>query len=111
MAVPYASEASVPLAKLTDYLLNPNHSAGGPKARFFLSIGFTATDPVALRRALVAIAASGAVSQVLPTQYGVKYVVDGPIDAPSGLRPRLRTVWVVESGTETLRFVTAYPLR
>ena len=30
---------------------------------------------------------------------------------PDGRAPRLRSVWFIETGADTPRFVTAYPLR
>jgi hypothetical protein len=41
MKLPNAHFAIVPERKVTEYLLNPSHPAGGSKAAFFLSFGFT----------------------------------------------------------------------
>jgi len=41
MKLPNAHLAVVPERKITLYLLNPAHSAGGSKAVFFLRFGFT----------------------------------------------------------------------
>jgi hypothetical protein len=42
MKLPNAHLATVPEAKVTRYLLNPAHPAGGSKATFFLRFGFMA---------------------------------------------------------------------
>ena len=41
---------------------------------------------------------------------GVTYIVEGPLETPSGRKPRIRTVWLVETGQLAPRFITAYPL-
>jgi hypothetical protein len=41
---------------------------------------------------------------------GTTYLVEGPLETPSSRRPRLRTVWLVETGKLAPRFITAYPL-
>jgi len=41
MKLPNYQSATVPKRKVTDYLLNPAHPAGGSKASFFLRFGFT----------------------------------------------------------------------
>ncbi|WP_423824669.1 DUF6883 domain-containing protein [Salinibacter ruber] len=40
------------------------------------------------------------------------YVVEGPIDTPTGNRPEVRTVWIIEQDQSEpgSRLVTAYPL-
>jgi hypothetical protein len=42
--------------------------------------------------------------------YGQKYIVDGALVAPTGQLPLIRTVWVVDTGTDRPRLVTAYPM-
>jgi hypothetical protein len=41
--------------------------------------------------------------------HGQKYIVDGILRAPDGLTALVRTVWIVDIGGDTPRFVTAYP--
>ena len=43
MKLPNVHLATVPEKKITDYLLNPGHPAGGSKAAFFLRFGFSET--------------------------------------------------------------------
>jgi len=56
------------------------------------------------------MAASEEVAEVIPTPYGVKYVVDGTLAGPTGAVSRIRTIWVMEEGVQIPRFVTAYPM-
>jgi len=50
MSMPNARAATIDREKVEDYLLSPTHPIGGPKARFFFSVGFN--DAVALEDAL-----------------------------------------------------------
>jgi hypothetical protein len=48
--LPRASDAEIPVAKLRDYALNPEHPEGGHKARVFLSaLGFRREHWLAVR--------------------------------------------------------------
>ena len=37
------------------------------------------------------------------------YVIVGRIESPGGKSPLVKTIWIVDSGLETARLVTAYP--
>ena len=108
MPLPFADDAIVPEAKLVDYLLNPSHPRGGPKAHVFLALGFRRESPEALRAALLEVARS-AEFVAFEHPHGVKYVGDGDARTPSGAVARLRTVWLMDGGRQPPRFVTAYP--
>ena len=110
MRLPNVENAWVDRAKLTDYLLSETHPVGGPKARFFRGIGFHEDNVATLEQALLEIARTAEVAAVVTSSHGVKYVIDGSVVAPSGRGVRLRTVWIVDTGTERPRFVTAHPL-
>jgi hypothetical protein len=42
--------------------------------------------------------------------YGTKYMIDGALDTPNGVMIRVRTIWIIEKGQDTPRFITAYPI-
>lgn len=46
---------------------------------------------------------------------GTKYVIEGELETPnrttSDRLPRLRSIWMIDTGNNIPRFVTAYPLR
>jgi hypothetical protein len=42
---------------------------------------------------------------------GNSLVIEGPIDTPSGRRPNIRAVWLIEAAGLAPRFITAYPHR
>jgi len=110
MKLPNAETATVPEPKITRYLLNPSHPAGGSKAVFFLRFGFTAAGWQRLAWALRAHAIENEVSETEETRYGVRFVVDGPLSAPDGTVLNVRSAWFIDAGSEMPRFVTAHPL-
>ena len=44
------------------------------------------------------------------TPYGTKYVIDGELESPNGVAIYLRTVWIIETGDNIPRLVTAHLL-
>jgi hypothetical protein len=78
MKLPYAHLATVHERKLTEYLLNPAHVAGGSKASFFLQFGFTVTKWQQLADALLNHARENEVVTADETPYGQRFVIDGP---------------------------------
>lgn len=109
MKLPNAERAVVDLAKITDYLLNASHPDNGGKARFFSGLGFKRVEPGALAEALCVVAVSGDVVANSESPHGRKFVVDGAIQSSSGRRSSVRTIWIIETGHEHPRLVTAYP--
>ena len=109
MKLPNGERAVVDLGKVVDYLLNAAHPDNGGKARFFTALGFSAGAADQLAAALRAVAPNGDVLTHRESTHGVKYVVVGRLQSPSGRRPMVRTVWIVDQGQEFPRLVTAYP--
>jgi hypothetical protein len=107
--LPNAGRALVEREKITEYLLNAEHSDNGGKARFFTAMGFRRDDWAALAAAFRSLALGSVAVQRLDSTHGEKYLVDGHIKSPSGRMPRVRTVWIVEPGQDAPRLVTAYP--
>ncbi len=110
MKVPNASRATVPEAKVTRYLLNPAHPAGGSKATFFMRFGFVVDQWQQLAEALLRHARDNEVVETESTRHGTRYAVDGPLTAPDGTVLNIRTAWYIDFGSDTPRFVTAHPL-
>ena len=84
------------------------HPGGAAKARFFRALGFVASRPQLLRRALLEIALRGELIQEEDSRFGSKFVVDGYVNGPAG-SAWVRTVWIRETASAGPRFVTAYP--
>jgi hypothetical protein len=110
MKVPNAEFATVPERKVTLYLLNAAHPAGGSKALFFLRFGFMVADWQSLAGALLRHIRENEVVETEPTRHGTRYVVDGAMAAPNGTVLNVRSAWFIDAGGEMPRFVTAHPL-
>ena len=111
MKLPYRANATIAEAKITQYLLSETHEDGKSKADFFLRFGFSVPEWEIMRDALLDHAARHEVASVLETTRGKHYAVEGKLSTPSGSRPLVRTVWALETGSETPRLITAYPLK
>ena len=95
--------------KITEYLLNPAHEVGGPKAAFFLARGFRADQWRALATALTAHPERNPVEAVIPGRWGTKYVVRCRIETPDGSDPCILSVWLSRPGGGAADLITAYP--
>lgn len=111
MKLPNCEQATVPREKLTEYLLSPDHPDGRDKAAFFSRVGFSIAAWQILAEALLRHAAVHEVARIADNEFGKRYVVEGPLDAPDGRTPLVRSVWFVAFGNELPRLVSAYPLR
>lgn len=109
MRLPNAELAAIPPGKVIKYLLSPSHPAGRAKAAFFCGFGFTTGNWKALAKALREHAATHEVAKAEDTPFGMRYTIEGPLKAPDGRQPLVRSVWFVEEGEEVPRLVTAYP--
>jgi uncharacterized protein DUF6883 len=109
MRLPNRENAFIAPLKLVGYLLSRTPPAGQSKAKFFRAIGFDESTLPAMQGGLLTIAKESAVAQVLPSSHGKKYIIDGPLLTPTGQVVSIRTVWIIDTGQDTPRFVTAYP--
>ena len=82
---------------------------GKPKPRFSAPWALNETNIPLLEHGVLTLAHSAPVQDVVPSSHGVKYIIEGVLEAPSGASPRIRTVWILETGETNPRFVTAYP--
>lgn len=110
MQVPHAESAVVEREKIVGYLLNPQHPDGASKAKFFLSLGFRTEQWEKLAEALRELINRSPTMRTVESIHGRKYV-EGTIQSPGGISPRIRTVWIVDRGRLAPRLVTAYPLQ
>ena len=110
MKLPNVESANVPERKITHYLLNPAHPAGGSKAAFFLRFGFTVAEWARLADALRQHARENDVVLVEETPHGTRHVVEGLLTAPDGRRLNVRAAWYIHPGSSAPQFVTAHPL-
>jgi len=106
--LPRVQDAWVPVEKVRDYLLNLDHSKGSPKAQFFISQGFDPGHWERLRDALVRHAQCGLPTFSRRSGNFDLWRVLGLLDTPSGKRPLVFSVWVIENEGAP-RLVSAYP--
>jgi len=109
MRLPNGDHAFIVPSKLVGYLLSGTHPAGQSKAKFFRAVGFDETTLAVLQAGLLGIAKECEVTQVSSSPHGVKYIIDGSLSTPTGHVVSIRTIWIIDTGQETPRFVTAYP--
>jgi len=109
MKLPNAEKAVVEREKIADYLLNPAHPDNGGKADFFGRLGFRRSEWKTLVSAFLALARKTEVAQSLKSPHGEKYVIVGRIESPDGKPAAVQTIWIVDSGSDVARLVTAYP--
>jgi hypothetical protein len=110
MKLPSASQLIVERDKISEYLLNPLHRYGAAKERFFTIFGFRADTWQTLAEALREHGRTHNIVRAHETGFGMRYIVEGELNTPLGLRPRVRTVWQFDEGTIAPRLITAYLL-
>jgi hypothetical protein len=110
MRLPNGERAIVPLDKLVDYCLNPDHPRGRHKARVFAAtLGITAADAQHLRTALLAAAAAGDAAPGEDDFYGQRFVLDFPMAGLIG-PVTIRSLWIVRAGEKVPRLSSCYVL-
>lgn len=110
MKLPNAKNAYVPEDKLLEYLLSETHPVGKSKAKFFRKIGFEETNINKFEKALLSIAHTNEVEETKEIAYGVNYTVKGLLKTPTRKVATIKTVWFIEYGKTSPRFVTAIPV-
>ena len=97
--------------KLLSYLLSPTHRIGNHKAEVFEKVGLNKNNWMELKKILLQIAKEGEAYFQKENRFGKVYRADDKIITPSGEFMLLRTAWLVEHGSHTARFITAYPIK
>jgi hypothetical protein len=98
-----------PLAK-AEYLLTytAEPGEGGDKRRFWrILMGFQ--SPITLREALINAVSTESLQPAGDNDFGSLYQAVVLLTGPSGVSRPIQTVWIVLSGENVARFVTAYP--
>jgi len=108
MLLPDADRAVIDPIKLHGYLLSASHPIGRFKARFFGALGFTAARWSELEDALRTQHLRSEAQPSLPDPQGRFYTIRAKLQGPVGAS-FVRSVWMVRTGEDFPRFVTAYP--
>lgn len=109
MILPNAHRAIIEETKLFDYILSSAHPVGRFKARFFTSLGYSQQDWRRLEADLRTQHLTQPATLVGTTPYGWKYEIRAMLKGPSGHLEEVVSVWIIRSGEDVPRFVTAYP--
>ncbi len=109
MKLPNAAKAIVERIKVEDYLLNPAHPDNGGKAEFFTGLGFSSGEWETLAAAFRNLAETAEVTHFAESPHGKKYVTVGRLESPEGKSAQVQTIWIVDTGLNVARLVTAYP--
>ena len=108
--LPNAERAHVPIEKLRDYSLNPDHPRGKDKAIVFRSaLGFTIDDVERLRAIVLAAVAELDAVETTPNEYGRRFVVDIPMTGKRG-QIMVRSTWIVRHTEDFPRLTSCYIL-
>jgi len=106
--IPNAENAVVAVEKLVNYCLDQTNEVGQHKAKVFASaLGITQINYEVLRSALLnAVNSNEAVAGVSDV-FGDRYIVD--FDFVRGDRcARIRSIWMINRGSEMPRLITCY---
>lgn len=107
MKLPNGEQATIPIEKLTQYCLNPNHPSGKHKARVFQSkLGITLETVDRLIPLIQQAAIEGEVVQQEDTPFGQVFKVDWEI--PNTESIQLRTTWEITPDNNFPRLITAF---
>ena len=104
-----AERSVVDPAKVRDYLLSQSHPVGRFKAQFFVGLGYAQERWEVLAADLRRHAADGVVQEGDASPYGRKFEVRGNLLGPSGRGAAVISVWIILHGTDSPRFITAFP--
>ncbi|MFG0285330.1 MAG: DUF6883 domain-containing protein [Phycisphaerales bacterium JB039] len=110
MQLPNGDRAIVPLEKLTEYALNPQHPTGRHKARVFArALGVTAENAELLHSALLRAAATSGATPSESDEHGQRYQLDFEMTTDIGTA-WVRSAWIIPTGEELPRLLTCYIL-
>src|SRR5262245_47518086 len=107
--LPRHGEAHIPVAKVRDYLLNPDHPVGRSKALYFARLGFGPQCWELLERELRALIAREPAWAHPPGPHGQKFQVGGTIRGPWRRTARISTIWIISTSWSPPRLITAFP--
>ena len=102
-----ADEASIPVAKLRDFVLSESHRDNRDRWRLFAAIGFTQENWEEIADALRAQHLTNDAVASRSNSRGQLYTIVAPLVGPKGTA-NIKSVWQIDYGTEAPRFITAY---
>jgi hypothetical protein len=79
------------------------------KAKGFAKIGFDKAGKAELEKLLTSQLKDLSKATTETTEYGVKYTIENVVVGPNGAKSKITTVWQIDHGSDTIRFITAIP--
>jgi hypothetical protein len=110
MKIPNNNKSFVADNKITDYLLSETHEIGKHKANYFKRFGFDIADITTFKDSLIKHSIERDIEKTENSDFGIKYELKCEIKTPDEKNPCIVTVWIVESGQQEPKLVTAYPV-
>jgi hypothetical protein len=107
--LPQAANATLDDRKITHYLMDLTNPSGVGKPKFFMARGFTRSNWVQLKRALLEHPHRNQVSDQKTNRHGEKYKVRCSLLNPDNTNPCVVSIWIIQPSDPFPRFVTAYP--
>lgn len=107
--LPNAEKAIIEAEKLQGYILSATHPVGRFKAAVFQRLGYSADNWKTFEQSLRELILTQSALHVEQSQYGNKFLVEGPFAGLSGKTMKIVTIWVILKEESVPRFVTAYP--
>jgi hypothetical protein len=108
MKLPGGDNATVDIAKLRDYCLDPQHPRGRHKARVFATtLGLAQTDAEFLREELLRAARELDALVGESDDYGERFTVDFDLHR-GNRRAVVRSVWIILRGETVPRLTTCF---
>jgi hypothetical protein len=102
-------EVTIARAKVTDYLLVRQDR--GDKSAFLQRGGYSLHNPSQLIADLNGLARESDAALVEENEFGRYYEVSGFLLGPTGVRLRVRTIWITEHLSGRTKFITLIPLK
>lgn len=109
MQIPNAAQAIIEPMKLHGYLLSRTHPVGRFKAPFFESLGYSAEEWSRLEADSRAQHLPREATSADATRYGQQDEIRASLVGPANRSAGVVSVWIVRTGENVPRFVTAYP--
>lgn len=103
------TELVVAEEKITKYLLDMDSPQGRGKAIFLMKFGFEKEIPHILVEALISHAHLNEICNTTTSDYGVKYQIEGPLQAPDNRFPHMTVIWIIKHESQIAQLVTAMP--
>jgi hypothetical protein len=107
--IPNADLAIIAIEKLRDYLLDPEHPAGGSKAVLLITMGYQRSDPMRLEGDLRDQHLTREFESTNADEYGTRYEIHASMLTPKGRSVTFRSIWQIDTGTDRPRLITLYP--